>query len=285
MSTKHQTVVVTGASSGIGLATAKEFASRGYTVIAGARRVDAMEELRKLGVITVSLDVTSPESVQSLKELIKQEYDGEIQYLFNNAGQSCTFPAIDVSDENMEKCFAVNVFGQVRVTRELVPFLIKTRGTVGFTGSVSGFLPFPFSSIYSSTKAAIHEFASTLAFELEPFDVKVINIITGGVDTDIADKRPLPEDSWYSAEGIEELISKRREMAKRNAPMSAELYAQKVVSDFEGSRIGVINYYRGSKASILHVVSFFPRFWVTFVFRRMFGMVSLWQHLREKYSK
>ena len=81
----------------------------------------------------------------------------------------------------MKQCFEVNVFGAIRTVRELVPLIINAQGVIGFTGSVSGIIPFPFSCIYSASKAAIHQYAATLRLEMKPFGVKVINIVTGGV--------------------------------------------------------------------------------------------------------
>lgn len=279
-------VVITGCSSGIGHAIALEFAKKGYKVIAGARRLDPMKDLIEYGVEIVKLDVTKMEDIQSLKDLIESKYDSKVKYLFNNAGQPCTFPAADVKDEDMKQCYEVNVFGCIRLTRELMNYIINTKGTIGFTGSVSALAPFPFSAIYSSTKAAIHSYANTLAFELEPFDVKVINIVTGGVKTNIADVRPLYPDSRYQVEGIELVMDKRREMAVRNNPMTAEEYSRKVVHDFETSKLGVVNRYRGKMASFFwFALIFIPRFVLLRAFRKRFALTDLWATLRKLVSK
>ena len=139
------------------------------------------------------------------------------------------FPATDVTDAQMKQCFEVNVFGAIRTVRELVPLIINAQGVIGFTGSVSGIIPFPFSCIYSASKAAIHQYAATLRLEMKPFGVKVINIVTGGVKTDIEDKRDLPESSIYNVPGIKEAFNERRQMAARNKPMPAEVYAKKLL--------------------------------------------------------
>lgn len=149
-----RTVVITGASSGIGFATAKEFSLKGYNVIAGARRLEPMKDLEPYGVRIVTLDVTSNESVKKLAKLIETDYEGQVKYLFNNAGGACTTVSFETPDEKAEKCYQVNVLGHIRVTRELIPYLIKSKGTIGFTGSVAGISPLPMSSIYSSSKAA-----------------------------------------------------------------------------------------------------------------------------------
>lgn len=286
-STQKKVVLVTGASSGIGYATSIEFAKRGYKVYAGARRLEAMEPLKKYGIIPVKLDVSSLDSVKEIKVLLQRENDGKLDYLFNNAGQLCTFPAIDTTDEWFKQCYEVNVFGPMRLTRELAPLLINAKGTVGFTGSLSGLAPFPFSCTYSSTKAAIHAYAGTLRLEMKPFDVKVLNFVTGGVKTEIADTRPLPESSLFNVPEMKEALVERQQMAARNNPMPAEKYAYKVVNDFESLSInGSLNKYRGTSASFLHwVFLLMPRYLIELAFIRKFKLAGVFKSMREKYAK
>ncbi|WEJ96114.1 NADPH-dependent 1-acyl dihydroxyacetone phosphate reductase [Yamadazyma tenuis] len=243
-----KTVVVTGASSGIGLAVAREFALKGYNVIAGARRLSSMEELKKYNVTTVELDITSPESVEKLKKLIETEYDGAIKYLLNNAGQSCAAAAVEVSDDEVFRCFEVNVFGHIRVTRELAPFVIKTKGTIGFTGSVQGILETMFLGVYASSKAAIQSYASGMAFEMAPFGVKVVNFVTGGVRTAMSgiDLKSV----LYDEEGLEEVKKAYSELTKTG--MDSHVYARKVIKDFEHSKLGVVHHYRGAGSTTLN---------------------------------
>lgn len=285
--TRQKTALVTGASSGIGYATALEFAKRGYKTFACARRLGPMEPLKEHGITIFQCDVSLLESVLAARKFIAEQTDGYLDFLFNNAGQSCTFPALDVTDEAFETCFQVNVFGPIRMTREFAPLLINAKGTVGFTGSVSGLVPFPFSCIYSSTKAAIHQYAATLRVEMKPFGVKVINIVTGGVKTNIADTRDLPEGSLFAVPGIDEAMIERKQMAARNNPMPAEKYASKVVSDFENLRIeGSLNFYRGHMASLLgHLMSWCPRFIVERILVRKFRLTNVFAKVSEKYSK
>lgn len=285
--TRQKTALITGASSGIGYSTALEFQSRGYKTFACARRLEPMRQLEKQGIIIFKLDVSDLQSVKYAKEFLMKETDGYLDVLFNNAGQSCTFPALDVTDEQFKQCFDVNVFGPMRVTRELAPLLINAKGTVGFTGSVSGLIPFPFSSVYSSTKSAIHQYAACLRLELKPFNVKVINIVTGGVKTAIQDTRPLPKSSIYNLPGIEEALDERRAMAAKNNPMEPLVYARKVADDFEAARIdGKLNIYRGHMATFLGFLLYWcPRFIVEKGLIRKFKFSAIFEKLREKYSK
>lgn len=284
---RQKIALVTGASSGIGFAAAIEFAKRGYKTYACARRLEPMEPLKSHGVFIITCDVTLAESVEELRDLIAEENDGFLDVLYNNAGQSCSFPAIDVTDEYAAQCFQVNVLAPVRLTREFSPLLIKAKGTVGFTGSVAGNVSFPFSSIYSASKAAIHQYAATLRLEMKPFGVKVLTFITGGVDTNIADTRALPETSLFNVPGMKEAFDERREMAKRNHPMPVEQYAYQIVNDFEGQSLGGrLNLYRGLMAKFLgFVLPWLPRFLVERAFLKKFKLKGVFAYISEKYSK
>ncbi|AAS53053.1 AER373Cp [Eremothecium gossypii ATCC 10895] len=248
-------VLVTGASSGIGYELTKELANRGYVVYAAARSIEPIEALRdKCGpekVIPVQLDVTDEEQVTKLRRRMSKEIPGgKLHALFNNAGQSCTMPAVDVTPEMIEKCFRVNVFAPMNITREFAPLLIRAHGTIVFTGSLAGIIPFPFGSVYSATKAAVHQYARVLHLELKPFGVRVINAVTGGVATNIADTRPLPKSSVYNFAEGKAAFAERQRMASRSSPMPAPVYARKLVSDLESSD-DPLNVYRGHLATVL----------------------------------
>lgn len=285
--TRQKTALVTGASSGIGYATAIELSKRGYKVYAGARRLEPMKPLEEYGITIIQFDVSSLENVKKNFEFISQDTNGYLDLLYNNAGQSCTFAALDVKDEWFTQCYEVNVFGPIRVVREFGPLLINAKGVIGFTGSISGVVPFPFSSIYSSSKAAIHQYAATLRIEMKPFGVRVVNVVTGGVKTNIADTRSLPTDSIYNVGNIKEAMKERQEMAARNNPISAELYARQVVNDFENLSVnGYLNVYRGTKAIFLGFVLYWcPRFILEAALIRKFKLGDVYKTLNLKYSK
>lgn len=284
---RQKVALVTGASSGIGFATAKEFASRGYRTYSCARRTEPMEPLKEHGVIPVACDVTSPESVAKLKDLIATECNGYLDILYNNAGQLCSLPALDVTDDIFTQCFEVNVFAPMRLTREFAPLVIKAHGVVGFTGSVSGVVPIPYSAVYGATKAAIHQYAAILRLELEPFGVRVLNIITGGVKTNIADTRGIPEFSFYQVPGMKKALTKRQQMAVRNKPMLPEVYARKVADDFELTTLGgKFNVYRGKMASLLGFLMLWcPRFLVERIFIWKFCLTEPFRYITQKYAK
>ncbi|CAH2352342.1 NADPH-dependent 1-acyldihydroxyacetone phosphate reductase [[Candida] railenensis] len=286
MPQRQKSALVTGASSGIGYATSIELAKRGYKVFAGARRLEPMQPLQDTyGIHIFKLDVSSLESVKGAKKYIAEETGGYLDILYNNAGQSCTFPAIDVTDDYFQQCYEVNVFGPMRLVRELSPLIINAKGVIGFTGSVSALVPFPFSCVYSSSKAAIHQYAATLKIEMKPFGVRVVNVVTGGVNTHIEEKRSPPPKSLFNVNGFEEALVERKQMAVRNKPIEPSVYAFQVVNDFENKWSG-LNVYRGKMAVLLKFVSLFvPRFLIELYFIRKFKLTSVYQLVKEKYSK
>lgn len=247
--------LVTGASSGIGYEVTKELLRRGWYVYACARRTQQMEELRsEFGdrCIPRKLDVSNQNDIIRLRLKLEQELpDQKLHLLYNNAGQSCTLPATDVTEEALDNAFRVNVYGPINSCREFAPLIINAKGTIVFTGSLAGICPFPFGSVYSATKAAIHAYARVLHVELSPLGVRVINMITGGVATNIADKRALPEYSMFNfPEGIT-AYETRKKMADKNQPMSAAAYARETVNDIERVHTDPVDIYRGTMATMV----------------------------------
>lgn len=287
MSARQKVVLITGASSGIGFACAIEFAKHGYLVFAGARRLQPMQQLAAHNVVPIQLDVSSASSLEAAKtEIMHTTGHAFLDVLFNNAGQSCTFPAIDVADDVLQQCFDVNLFGAVRATRIFSPLLINAKGTVGFTGSVTLFLSPPWLSVYNASKAALASYAATLRLELRPFDVTVIHIVTGGVATNIADTRSLPRLSLYNIPPMHSAFQYRQEMAKLNNPMPPSLFAERVVHDFiTAKRRNKLDYYRGRMLLTLYwIVKLFPRRVVEWGLVRKFKLLAVFRALRDQYS-
>lgn len=282
-----KTALVTGASSGIGYAVVRELVKNGFRVYACARRVDLLEQLSKEyephRVIPYPLDISNFEEIVLLKEYLSTHLPRQrLDILYNNAGQSCTMPAVDVTNERLNQLFQVNVIGHMNITSQLCKFLINSKGTIVFTGSLSGVSVFPFGAVYAASKAAIHQYARVLHAEMKMFDVRVINAITGGVSTDIADTKPLPENSpFYFPEGIEALEN-RKFMAARNFPMSAETYAEKVVNNIVSPK-DPVDIYRGSLATLISWIMMFAPYWlVEWVVFKKFKLDKVEKALRKR---
>lgn len=244
----------------------------GFTVYAGARRLEAMDDLLALGIKTIRLDVTSDSSVKEAFDLISNETNGQLDFLFNNAGTSCTFPAIDLEISDAEDCFQVNLFGVMRMTKVFLPLLINSKGSIINTGSVAGKINFPFASVYAASKAALHQYSDVLRIELKPFDVKVITLVVGAVLTDIADTRPLPQDSLYL--DIEDGVQMRRSMAKDSKPMTPDTFAQHIVAQVVKKNPNPIIWY-GQWYFLLWLASLTPRFLLDFILSKRFLLNKL----------
>lgn len=179
-----ETILITGASSGLGKATAKLFASKGWKVIATMRNPKNETELNKLNNVTLlELDVTNEVSIQKAVEAATRI--GAIDVLFNNAGYGLAGPLEGYTDEQITRQFATNVLGVIRVTKALLPTFRKNNGgTIISTTSIGGLVTFPFSSIYHATKWAIEGWSESMSFELALHGIKVKTVSPGGIATD-----------------------------------------------------------------------------------------------------
>jgi NAD(P)-dependent dehydrogenase (short-subunit alcohol dehydrogenase family) len=163
--------LVTGASSGIGQATAQRLADAGYTVFGTSRRA-ALIGSRSFEMLT--LDVTSDESVATaVNEVIRQA--GRIDVLVNNAGFGVAPAGAEESSiEQARSIFDTNFFGVVRMTRAVVPHMRHQRsGRIVNIGSVLGFVPMPFGALYAATKHAIEGYSESLDHELRTWGIRV----------------------------------------------------------------------------------------------------------------
>src|SRR3954471_23861969 len=177
-----RTAVVTGASSGIGAATATRLAAEGFDVVIGARRVDRLEALAgSIGARALPLDVTDEASVAAFAGALDR-----VDVLVNNAGGS--FDASPVAEADLDswaRTFDVNVLGTVRLTKALLPALRAAGGgDVVFVGSTAGLVSYEGGSSYTAAKHGVHTLAETLRLELNGEPVRVVEIAPGMVRTE-----------------------------------------------------------------------------------------------------
>ena len=180
----EQVVLITGASRGLGAATARELAERGHTVVAGMRRPDqdgpSVREGYTSRIDAVQCDITDPSSVESSVRFALEKH-GRIDTLINNAGYGLYGPVEEVSDEEITAQFETNVVGTLRMTRAVLPSM-RERGTgrVIMVGSISSFALAPLSGMYSASKAALESASETLRNEVAHWGIEV-GIIQPGV--------------------------------------------------------------------------------------------------------
>lgn len=215
MSAKARTAIVTGASSGIGAATARSLASAGFDVVAAARRVERCEELaREIGGRAVRLDVTDPDSVAQLADAVP-----DAAVLVNNAGGALGLePVADADEEKWTRMYETNVMGVIRVTKALLPALERSGdGHVIVVGSVAGVEVYPGGGGYTAAKHAANAVTRTLRLELLGKPIRVTEIAPGLVET---------EFSLVRFEGEE---AKAAKVYEGTTPLTAEDVADAIV--------------------------------------------------------
>ena len=189
---ESKSVVVTGASSGIGRATALALAERGFRVFAGVRKTKDGESLRGESggrIVPIILDVTDASGVAAAAESVRAEL-GErgLDGLVNNAGIASPAPVEYMSAEVLRRQFEVNVFGQVAVIQAFLPLVRRARGRIVNVGSVGSHIAMPFGGALCGSKAAFSLLSDSLRLELRPYGIHVSLIEPGAIATPAVDK-------------------------------------------------------------------------------------------------
>ena len=157
-----KSVLVTGASSGIGRATALRLAAEGMTVFATCRKAtdgEALQSAAKRGTLTpLLMDVTAPDSIQACREKIAASLNGGLDGLVNNAGVGISGPMEALPLEAVRAIFEVNLFGQLAVIQAFLPLLLPRRGRIVNIGSVGAHIAIPFGGVLCGSKAAFEIF-------------------------------------------------------------------------------------------------------------------------------
>ncbi len=187
----NKAVLITGTSSGIGRACALHLDKLGYKIYAGVRKEEDAVKLKgeaSQKLTPLILDVTDDESVVSAVTRIKQESGGELYGLVNNAGIGISGVLEVTPTDEMRKVMEVNVTGMFAVTKECLPLIRQAKGRIINIGSTSSFLPFPGSSVYCASKFAVRAMTDSLRMEMKLFDVPVILVAPGAVESEIWEK-------------------------------------------------------------------------------------------------
>lgn len=176
--------LVTGASSGIGQATALRLKALGHTVYAAARRVDRMQNLSDAGIHTLAMDVTDDASMQAgIHDILKKS--GRIDVLINNAGYGSYGALEEVSPDEARAQFDVNIFGAVRLIQLVLPHMRAQRsGTIVNISSMGGKMYTPLGGWYHGTKFALEAISDCLRLEVKPFGIDVVIVEPGGIKTE-----------------------------------------------------------------------------------------------------
>lgn len=178
------TVLITGASSGIGEATARLLLKNGYQVYAAARRVSHMKELEKLGATIIEMDITN---VQQVNECVSKiiNNSGGIDVLINNAGYGSLGSVEEVPIDEARRQFEVNVFGMAQLTQQILPYMReKQRGRIINISSVGAKIYQPLAGWYHATKFALEGLSDSMRIEVKEFGIDVVLIEPGPIRTE-----------------------------------------------------------------------------------------------------
>jgi NADP-dependent 3-hydroxy acid dehydrogenase YdfG len=181
-----KTILITGAASGIGKATAELFSQKGWNVAATMRDIEQAKQFKDFkNIHCYVMDVVDVLSVEGCVEQIIREL-GTIDALLNNAGVYETDPLEGVAFENIDRMIKTNVYGVVNVTKSVLPhFRERKQGMIVNISSIAGRATFPFQSIYHLTKWAVEGFSEGLRYELKNLNIKVKSIAPGSVKTNL----------------------------------------------------------------------------------------------------
>jgi NAD(P)-dependent dehydrogenase (short-subunit alcohol dehydrogenase family) len=217
----EQTVVVTGASRGIGRATARAFRDDGWTVYATARDEAALAALAEAGCETAELDVTDAGAVDRVVSRVVAEQD-RLDCLVNNAGIGVYGPLEDVTTGELVTQFDVNVFGPHRLTRAVLPHMrAQGEGTIVNVSSTAGLVAGPGMGAYSGSKFAMEAMSDALRGEVDDLGIDVVLVEPGPVDTDFD-------------EGIAAGLATRRARTSGDYDWVYDLYADLDALDDDG---------------------------------------------------
>lgn len=186
MKTSGNTILITGATSGIGLGLALRFQRAGNKVIVAGRRKALLQQITREhpGIESLELDVAEPQFIAVASEHVSARFP-DLNVLVNNAGIMLPENVLEADSlEVSEQTIAVNLLGTIRMTHAFLPQLMKKDNSVLINVSSSlAFVPFPSASTYGATKAAVHSFTESLRFQLAETSVRVVEIVPPGVRT------------------------------------------------------------------------------------------------------
>src|SRR3954452_24414613 len=182
------TVVVTGASTGIGEASVLHLKELGFKPLAGVRKEEDAERLRDEGLQPLKLDVTDKVSTAAARAEAEQASGGRLAGLVNNAGVALSAPLEYIPIDRLRQQLEINLIGQVAVTQAFLPHLRAAHGRIVNVSSIGGRVALPMLGPYAASKFALEAVSDSLRREMRPFGVEVVVVEAGGIRTPIWDK-------------------------------------------------------------------------------------------------
>jgi short-subunit dehydrogenase len=260
-----KTVLITGASSGIGKAAVKQFQEKGWNVAATMRTPDKEQELNSLpNVKLFRLDVMDDDTIEKAIADARATFGG-IDVVINNAGYGAVGAFEAATKEQTQRQFDTNVFGVMNVTRAILPYFRQKRdGIIINVTSMGGRITFPLYSLYHGTKWAVEGFSEALQFELNQFNIKIKIIEPGAIKTDFYDRSQdlFYQDGLTAYDDYQQLTMPNMQKAGADAP-GPEIVAKKM---YEAATDGKsrLRYAVGSNApALLFMRRILPHSWFT----------------------
>lgn len=192
MDLKNSTILITGGSSGLGLEFVKQLSALGARVIATGRKLDALEEAKKMfpGIEVFQSDVSRPEEIERLYADVTQQFP-DLNIIINNAGLMRLIDVKDVSLslDNITREVTTNLSGSIQMVHQFLPHLLtkKSAAIVNVSSGIA-FMPYSIAPVYSATKAGVRAYTQALRLQLEDTAVKVFEMIPPGVNTNLQDE-------------------------------------------------------------------------------------------------
>lgn len=248
-------ILITGASSGIGLATAERLVKDGHTVYGTARKPEGAEKINAVGATALIAEMTEHDTLEKAVERVIEK-EGHIDVLYNNAGFGVYGAVEDVTIEDAREQFEVNMFGLARITQLVLPHMRKRgKGTIINTSSMGGKIYTPLGAWYHATKHALEGWSDCLRLEVEQFGINVVIIEPGAIGTNFGEAliRPLAiraEGSVYELFAHQIIKATEDMYGKPNATSPASVIAH-VVSKAVAAKRPKTRYSAGRYAKLM----------------------------------
>lgn len=262
---KNKIIVITGASSGIGAATADYLANEGHKIYGLSRSIGNNSKINYL-----KCDVTSLTSIeQAFKTIIDGE--GHIDVLINNAGMGVSGAVEYSTEQDYTTIMDVNVKGLIQVSQKVLPYLRASQGMLINISSVAGVLAIPFQAYYSLTKAAVIQFSRALALEVRPFGVRVACVLPGDTKTNFTQNRHQPTilvDDIYQERIKRSLEKMEKDEQHGVSPIKVAKIITRIIKKKHPPMINVVG---GSYRLLVWLSRWLPERLVQWILYQMYG--------------
>ena len=256
--------VITGTSSGIGLATARYLTAKGVKVYGLSRTIVAGEEFE-----SISCDVTNHTATKTALQQIAEK-EGRIDVLVNNAGMGISGATEHNSDEEIQRIFDVNIMAVINTCKTVAEIMRNQGGgRIINIGSVAGVIPIPFQTCYSTTKSAVQMFSLAFGLEVEEFGIKVSCVLPGDTKTGFTDNRVKSETETGYAQRVQRSVARmERDERAGKSPVSVSEVVWKLIKSKHPAKTKTVGL---SYKLIVFLQKILPQRLMLWVVKKMYG--------------